>query len=234
VTKTESDRLQARLTTVTALFAAATVGIAAVMIATFPATAELTRGFWTPVLAFELARSEDDLAFLSGSGSAATGMRAQMDAGHRWDMAFPVAYGGFLTLLLVQMARARERLMWLGVPFALATIPADIRENLVLLDITATLEQGRSAAGLLPALEVATWLKWGLLAVAMGWSGIGMLRRGARVTGGLGAAGAAAIGLVWLTDSHAGLAEAMTVVVFGFFLASAVGSFVAAWRLRGA
>ncbi len=232
--KTEDQSRRARLATTTALFAAATIGIAVAMIMTFPATADLPRGFWTPVLAFELARSEDDLDFLAGTDAEAARLRGQMDAGHRWDMAFPVAYGGFLTLILLQLAFDRERLMWLGVPVALATIPADIRENLVLLDITATLEQGRSAADLLPALDAATWAKWGALAVAMGWSGIGLLRRGARLTGGLGAVGAGAIGLTWLTNSHAGIAEAMAVVVFAFFLANAARSFAAVWRLRGA
>jgi hypothetical protein len=61
------------------------------MLLTFPATAALTRGFWTPVLASELAQSEGDPHFLSASGAVAAQLRRQMDAGHRWGMALPVA-----------------------------------------------------------------------------------------------------------------------------------------------
>jgi hypothetical protein len=35
---------------------------------------------------------------------------------------------------------------WIGFLFALAIIPADIRENLVMRDITSTLERGQSIA----------------------------------------------------------------------------------------
>jgi len=218
------------LTLATAAFAVATIGLAAVMLTVFPATAELTRGFRTPVLAFELALSEQDLAFLAGPGEAAARARARMDAGHRWDTVFPFAYGGFVALLLVQLARRHERLMWLGVPFALATIPTDLWENAILVDITAALGRGDPAAPLLPALYVATWLKWGVLAVALGVLAIGYLRKRARITGALAATSAGAIGLTWMARANGALAELMTVLLFAFFLAAAVRSLAAVWR----
>lgn len=209
---------------------AATLVIAVTMFTIFPASAELNRGFWSPVLAFEFAMSEADLGFLTGSGDEATRLRAAMDAGHQWDMFFPFAYGGLLAALLVQRALGRERLMWIGVPFALATIPTDIRENLVLLDITATLARGESAVPLLPALYVATWLKWGALAVAMGVLAIGLLKHGGRVRAVLGLTGSVLIALTWLTDAYAMVAEIMGLAVFAFFLAVAVVALRDAWR----
>lgn len=129
----------------------------------FPSDADLSDGWRTPILAFELARTEADLAFLAGL--AAEPVRAAMDAGHRWDTVFPFAYGA---LLAAALASVRQRWASAGIGLALLAIPLDLVENHQLVAITDALRHGQSGAPWLPWLMAATWLKWGSLAAALG------------------------------------------------------------------
>ena len=47
-----------------------------------------------------------------------------MDTLHMWDMAYPFAYGGFLILLLLQLANSGHSIAWIGVPIAVFITPA--------------------------------------------------------------------------------------------------------------
>ena len=96
-----------------AVFGVATIVLGIIMLFVFPSSAELTEGFRTPIIAFEFARSDADLAFLSGSGEPAKSNRTMMNAGHRWDMIFPFAYAGFVALLLLQFVLRGQRWLWL-------------------------------------------------------------------------------------------------------------------------
>lgn len=149
-----------------ALAALAVVSIAVVLQVVMPTEAPLERGYVTPILALELARSESDVAFLSGDGEAAE-RRAAFDRGHVVDMAFPFAYGGLILLLLWPAVREGDSLARAGAVFAAITVPTDIAENLTLMQLTDALGAGGAIEGLLGTLFIATWAKWIALALAL-------------------------------------------------------------------
>ncbi|MEM7118847.1 MAG: hypothetical protein AAF614_40895, partial [Chloroflexota bacterium] len=139
----------------TALFGLATVVLGLIIVLILPTSAELTNGFRTPIIAFEFAQSAEDLAFLADDNE----IQDKFDRAHRWDMVFPIAYGLFLALLLMQSARSNSKLLILFVPLALLAIPFDIWENRILIEITGLLRNDNSAVHLLNRLQTATWLK---------------------------------------------------------------------------
>ena len=49
--------------------------LAVVMLATFPAKAKLSAGFFTPLVALEFAKTPEDVVFLTGKDSQAIEMR---------------------------------------------------------------------------------------------------------------------------------------------------------------
>ena len=148
-----------------------------VILFTFPLSADLSEGFRTPIIAFEFAQTEGDLSFLSGNSEINRLNREKMDAGHFWDMGFPFAYGGFLALMLLQIAIDGHRFAWLGVVFALSIVPFDINENLTLLQITKALENSDSIETLLLELHIATWLKWGAIGFCSARSQLGLQQK---------------------------------------------------------
>ena len=202
------------------------------MLFIYPSAATLSDGFRTPIIAFEFAKSEADLAFLAGSSDTANRHRADIDRGQHLDMVFPFAYGGLMALLLVGLARKGVHSAWVGACFALAIIPSDIRENLVMFDITSALARGQTSANLLPALWSATWIKWWCIAASMGVVAFGSLRRQSWFAGGLAAMAATAIVLTWTSNARPDITEAMSLMVAGFFLFFAMQS-VAAFKRVG-
>ena len=213
-----------KLAVATAVAGLLTMILAVVLMQLFPAKAALTEGFRTPVLAFEFAKSEADLAFLAGQGAAAINHRSDMDRGQRVDMIFPFAYAGLIALLLAGLARNGTKSAWLGFLFALAIVPADIRENLVMLEITAALERGQPIGGLLPALQAATWLKWWCIAISTGFLAIGFFQGKSWLAGTLSLVAAGAIVLTWVTDGQPEVVEAMAIAVAVFFVFFSVRS----------
>ena len=223
---------QAFLTTGTAIFGMATLGIAAVMMFTFPREAELADGFRTPVIAFEFATTETDLGFLTGSDEAATRNREKMDAGHAWDMVFPFAYAGFIVLLLLSLTQKGYGLGRLGILVALAIIPLDINENLVLLRITEALENGASVQTLLPPLYPATWLKWGALSISMLILSIGFGRSKQYVSATFAALTGLGIAACWFSGTKPAMAELMSLLTSLGFLVLVAGACRQAIKLR--
>lgn len=173
----------------------------------FPTDAALSDGFNTPIIAFEFAETAEDIAFMAGSEALATTHRAKMDAGNRYDMAYPFLYGGLLALLLLRLARNGQPLAWVGFGFALAIIPADIHENIVLLDITKSMAAGGSGVDLLPYLHMATWAKWGAIAVVQIVAALCLFSHKAWIGGALAAVGAVILGGTWFTDADPVFAE---------------------------
>jgi hypothetical protein len=142
--------------------AAATLVVAAGIMAAFPAEAPLPEGWRTPIIAFELARSPADIAWLQGPDAA--GLRDAMRAGHRVDTVFPFAYG----LLLAASCRAASgRWAALAVGLALAAVGLDLGENATLAGITEALEAGGDGAAGLRWLVPLTWSKWGAIGGAL-------------------------------------------------------------------
>ena len=147
------------LTLTACILALATLLITIIMLFLMPAHAALSEGFYTPIIAFEFAQSNQDLLFLAGNAGANN--RQGMHSGLLWDMAFPFAYAGFLCVLIGSHLNKHPRIATLGLLFSLLTIPADIYENWVLLSILDALSQASSTETLLAQLHIATWLKWG-------------------------------------------------------------------------
>ena len=170
-----------------ALWALGTAGLALWIMSLLPSSAPLEGGWKTPIIALELARTPADVAFLVGDDKAA--LRAAIDAAHAVDMAFPWAYAGLLLLTVVWLARSTRLQQagrggarssgvvssWVGgrpllaVAFALTVlvVGADMRENSVLLALTAAVGRAAPVDALLEPLAWATWLKWGAIAALL-------------------------------------------------------------------
>jgi hypothetical protein len=118
------------------------------------------------MLAFELARTPDELATVIGRDpptEEAIAVRRIFDKANRLDFAYMAFYAVFIALSCLCAARARGR-KWLLVGVVLGPLAAlfDVGENLVLLQLT---QPGADVSALLPSLELRTMLKWELLAV---------------------------------------------------------------------
>jgi len=224
------SRLQRYTILGSAVFGVATIVLGIIMLFVFPSSAELTEGFRTPIIAFEFARSDADLAFLSGSGEPATSNRARMNAGHRWDMLFPFAYAGFVALLLLQFGLRGQRWLWLFIPLALLIIPFDIRENRILLAIIDALTRSTPTTPLLQELYVATWLKWGALGACIAALTIGYLGEKSYLSAALGACAAVAIAACRIADSKPQLTEVMSAAILVLFIAFSLRAIVQAWK----
>lgn len=196
----------------------------------FPKQAELPEGFKTPIIAFEFAKTEVDLAYLTGNGKVEKSNREMMDAGHVWDMYFPIAYGGFVFLLLIQNLKAGQRIAWLGTPFALLIIPFDINENLNLIGITAALESSTSPTDLLGTLPLATWLKWGSIGIATGVLAIGLFKNKEIWSATVALLMALGVGVCWASDTVPLLAEIMAKLIAVFFLFFTVKVGIHNWK----
>lgn len=129
--------------------------------------APLSAGFMTPVLAFEFAETEAEVAalFAPGGQPAGDAVRAAMDRVNRLDFLYIALYGGCLLAFALTCARLTgQRLYFLAAALAVAIMAADVLENVQLLAITRDLG-ARSIDDLLTRLRLFTWLKWGGLAL---------------------------------------------------------------------
>lgn len=215
----------------TSAFGIATIILAVVLLCTFPLTADLAQGFHTPIIAFEFAKSEADLSFLSGNSELSVLNRNAMDNGHFWDMAFPFAYGGFIALALLQLANQSHRLFLVGTAIAILVIPFDIQENLVLLDITKALAQSAETTTLLSALAEATWLKWGALGVSIFILAIGYGLTRHYATAALSFLTATSVVICWISKGEPIAAEVMSASVAILFLFLTSKSVLASWAI---
>jgi hypothetical protein len=222
-----------RLLFATALAGLATLGLAIALLLNFPADAPkmtpLHQGFWTPILALEFAKTEADLAFLTGNGhgNPAQAMRAEMKRGQKIDMVFPFAYAGLLALYLLGFARKGVKSAWVGLVIALAIIPADLVENLVIFDVLSALDNQQSLSGLLPALHSAIWLKWWSICFAAGFVAFGAFRRQMWGVAVLGALTAGTLALTAVTSTHPLVAEVMALCTAVFLILLAFKALVA-------
>jgi hypothetical protein len=224
VAKLAAPSLQKYASVGAAGFGIATIVLGVIMLFVFPSHANLSDGFRTPIIAFEFAKTDADLAFLSGDNPGSRLYREQMDAGHRWDMVFPVAYAGFITLLLLQIVAQGQYWLSLALPIALLIMPLDIRENRVLLAITHALGNGESIASLLQDLQVATWLKWGALGISLAALAIGYLAQQAWLAAILALLAAGSVAACRMSGSAPVMAEAMSAAISVFFLYFAIRS----------
>ena len=214
-----------------AVLGISTIILGLILLLTFPMKAELSEGFRTPIIAFEFAKTEADLAFLSGSSELNRLNRKKMDAGHVWDMAFPFAYAGFIALMLLLIVKNGHRFVWLGVLFAVSIIPFDINENLTMLQITQALENSASIENLLLELQVVTWLKWGAIGISMAVLAMGFTANKEYGSAVVSLVAALGIGVCWISNSEPNITEIMSVLTFLFFVIFAVKACVQSWAL---
>lgn len=129
--------------------------------------APLPAGFITPVLAFEFAETEDEVAALFAPVGQPAGdtVRAAMDRVNRLDFLYIALYGGcLLAFSWVCFRTTRQRAYLLAAALAVAIMAADVLENVQLLTITGDLA-ARPIDDPLARLRLFTWLKWGGLAL---------------------------------------------------------------------
>lgn len=214
-----------------AVLGMATIILGVVLLVTFPVSAELSEGFRTPIIAFEFAKTEADLAFLSGSSEVNRLNREKMDAGHVWDMAFPFAYGGFIALMLLLIFKNGHRFVWLGMLFAVSIIPFDINENLTMLQITQALANAASIENLLIELQIATWLKWGAIGISMAVLAMGFTANKEYGSAVVSLIAALAIAVCWISNAEPSITEIMSVLTFLFFVIFSVKACVQSWAL---
>jgi hypothetical protein len=213
-----------------AIMGIATVVLGLIMLFVFPSSAELSAGFRTPIIAFEFARTDADLAFLSGDSETSRLNREKMDAGHRWDTLFPFAYAGFIALLLLQSVTRGQYWLALAIPIALLIIPFDLRENSILLAITNALSNSASTEVLLQELYVATWLKWGALGLSITVLAIGFVAEKAYPSAAISAIAALSIATCWVANSAPALTEVMSAAIFIFFTYFSIRACAHAWQ----
>lgn len=101
-------------------------------------SAPMGDGFKTPILALEFAEDIDDIAFLRGEEAMA--LRAWLVEVQFLDWFFPVAYAGMAAVFFLGMALQGRFLAVIGIGLALATIPADWKENDTINGILAEIE----------------------------------------------------------------------------------------------
>ncbi len=217
-----------------AAFGIATIVLGIIMLFIFPSNADLSEGFRTPIIAFEFAKTDADLAFLSGDGETSRLNRKKMDAGHRWDMVFPFAYAGFVALLLLQSATRGQRRLGLAIPVALLIIPFDIWENTILIALTRALGNADSIDMLLVELHLATWLKWGALGISIAALAIGYIVERAYLSALLAVVAAMSVAACWISGSKPALTELMSAAIFLFFFYFSIKSGIQAWKLFSA
>jgi hypothetical protein len=124
---------------------------------------ELPGGMVTPVLAFELVRTPDEVERMFGTDPGERARFAlRMKRGTLGDFALLTAYGAFLAGIAYELSRDGSRAAKAGVVLALAAATFDVAENLQLLDIVANL--GGHYERALTILSYATWGKWWCLA----------------------------------------------------------------------
>jgi hypothetical protein len=204
---TEATTLHGRLFRIAGFAGLFTMVVAGALLAVLPRhAAALPRGFEQPILAFEFARSAAEVEALfgpAGSPERAELVRA-MDSGNRLDFLFMVAYGGYLGLIGLAVAKVAGRGYLVVTALAVLGVLLDVAENLQLLEITSRLGGDYSVA--LGRLQVFTWLKWGALALGVAWLSPWALAGtwASRVAGALSsAAGVLAVAAYFFRDTFA-------------------------------
>jgi hypothetical protein len=124
---------------------------------------DLPGGMVTPVLAFELVRTPEEVERMFGANLVERDRFAlRMKRGTWGDFALLAAYGVFLAGVAYELSRDGSRAAKAGVVLALGAAAFDVAENVQLLDIVANL--GGRYEGALTILSYVTWGKWWCLA----------------------------------------------------------------------
>jgi hypothetical protein len=123
---------------------------------------------YAPIIAFELARTADDLAAIFGppGDPCRAGVVEAMDAINWIDvLAFIPLYGAFMIFFFAGMRERDGRLARLGIWVSVVAVLGDYAENACLMHLTPALDPASIWLALLPW---ATAIKWVALGVAAG------------------------------------------------------------------
>jgi len=136
--------------------------------------------YGSPVYAFEMARSVDDLIAVFGDVNDPNRLDriTAMNDGNYWDFPFMVAYGAFIASFFFAAYRSSNKRHWLV--FSILGVVAafsDAYENILLLGLTADLEQ---ALGLHLLLYPVT-VKFQLLSICGIGLGMFLLSQDSRI-----------------------------------------------------
>jgi len=134
-----------------------------VLLGIFPSGAPgLPNGFKTPIVAFEFARTPEDIRaiFDITPAEAREAYIEKMDRGNRLDFVFMAVYSLFLFLFSVKCHEAgRNKILLMGALFSITALAGDIIENIQLLGITENIAVGTFQEHL-HLLHFFTWIKW--------------------------------------------------------------------------
>jgi hypothetical protein len=178
----------------------------------------LPSGMRTPILAFELARTQQEVETMFGPPQAPERAAWQhaMNVGNYADFGFMLVYGAFFLLFSRALATAGARFARVGAALAAAPSALDVLENLQLLAIADNL--GGDYAAALSRLSLFTAFKWLSIAVVYASWIPGLWSRGwlGRLGAGLAALNAVATVLALATRGVAaelmGLGSGLTVI----------------------
>ncbi|MDP3736145.1 MAG: hypothetical protein Q8R02_02070 [Hyphomonadaceae bacterium] len=166
-----SEKMAFRLAVIAAVVM---LGIIPLMSVTAAPCSELPMSTLT---AYELVRSAGDLQRIFGAAGDACGVTiaAQLDHANVVDAAAYVpAYTAFYALTLFALGQRDKTLGWAGVAISIVNAVADWAENAAMFALSPPQE----SLGWIPALIVATNIKWVGLAVATTLGGVMLMRRG--------------------------------------------------------
>lgn len=190
-------------------------------------SAPMRAGFHSPIMALELAKSVDDLAFLQGD--AAADLRAYMVRVQQLDWGFPLAYAGMAAAFFAGLGLRGGKLNWLAwvaLAVAIVAIPADYMENRVINRVLADLAVGADPTERLDALQAHTWMKWGAIGLYGALMAVLMWVRGHRLLALPGVLGAASVVWAALSGSAGGPAEIMSLAMIPFMLGFPVAAII--------
>jgi len=148
--------------------AAGFIGIAVIVMSIIlmgvypPRSPSLPTGFFTPIIAFEFIDSPEEVYRLFGEKNSPERqeMVRAMDWGNRLDFIYMLLYSLFLFFFSKQCSRETgNKIFYLGAVMSIVVLTGDFMENLQLLKITSTLDEG-TFEGELMALKIFTWQKW--------------------------------------------------------------------------
>ena len=128
----------------------------------------------SPVMLFELATQQSHLINVFGTAldPERTARIAAMDSGNRADFFFMPIYGLFVFFTLAAMGKELGGSIWAAAgALGLLAAGADAYENRLLLSMTADLLNSSDELAVLPW---PVWIKFGLLAIACGASGVAL------------------------------------------------------------
>jgi hypothetical protein len=119
---------------------------------------------YAPIIAFELARSADDLQAIFGTQEPCRStMVERMDAINLVDvLVYIPAYGVFMACFFLGMRSRQALLGTLGVVVSLGAVLGDFAENACLMSLTPALDPSSSWFALLPWATGVKWLALGL------------------------------------------------------------------------